>query len=437
MNTHKLTTLLSILQQSEYDNRELRSWIDTHTTPVDSEPKKWTPKLQLLKTLTTLTAPLVGTLPSLYFWNSVIAIPQSLVVVCIVLLATIKLRFLHWRGLTSIAIAGSYAKTSTRSILYHVLSEKFSVLQPQENYNTPIGIAKTILFSLTSKHQIFLTELGEYYRGDIRNLVRFVSPDYKILTPIGYAHLGKFKTQDNLENGLLELLTTNPKSDSLCVSTNKKIVLSHQIPTTKLDWYGDDDIVSSTVTRSGTEFTSPRYSDQPIYIPLFGKHNAINTLPAFWIGKKLGISNQEIINRLSTIPYIPHRLEPTHVENNILLLDNGYNANPGSSRESLAVLEAMNGSQKIICTPGFVDLGTYQEKENEEFGKNIAKICDLCIVITSVNHDAIIKGLLLGGMKKDSIISANSEIEGMNAIKERLLPSAVVLFENSVPQLYL
>jgi UDP-N-acetylmuramoyl-tripeptide--D-alanyl-D-alanine ligase len=318
-----------------------------------------------------------------------------------------------------------------------VLSENFSVLQPQENYNTPIGIAKTILFSLTSKHQIFLTELGEYYRGDIRNLVRFVSPDYKILTPIGYAHLGKFKTQDNLENGLLELLTTNPKSDSLCVSTNKKIVLSHQIPTTKLDWYGHDDIVSSTVTRSGTEFTSPRYSDLPIYIPLFGKHNAINTLPAFWIGKKLGISNQEIIDRLSTIPYIPHRLEPTHVENNILLLDNGYNANPGSSHESLAVLEAINGSQKIICTPGFVDLGTYQEKENEEFGKKIAKICDLCIVITSVNHDAIIKGLLLGGMKKDSIISANSEIEGMNAIRERLLPSAVVLFENSVPQLYL
>lgn len=406
-----LETKLAILQQTEYEWPRYQKWVASNAhSDLSIQPKEWTLKLKLLRFL----APVV----SLRLALGILEIPKRIIISALVFFATIKLRVLQMRGLKVIAIAGSYGKTSTKYITNHVLSGSKKILMTPENINTPIGIARLILSKLNSSHQIFLAELGEYYPGDIAGLVRFLSPDYKILTPVGYAHLERFGSEEKLWHGLMELMTTQP-------SKGKQYMYGKD--------YGKDDIQNVQISRAGTEYVHDGHS---FFIPLFGKHNAINTLPSIWLAKEFGIDESTVAQRLSGIPFIPHRLEPTLLEQNILLLDNGYNANPASSVETLAVIAALDAAQKIIFTPGYVELGDIQEKENEILGERIAAVADLCVVIKGINTDSIVRGLLLGGLSEDAIIISSGEQAGMEQIKNMVKPSAIILFENSVPELY-
>ncbi len=89
-----------------------------------------------------------------------------------------------------------------------------------------------------------------------------------------------------------------------------------------------------------------------------------------------------------------------------------------------------------MCTPGFVELGPSQAQENENFGTAITQVAQVCIVIEGVNSDALIRGLKSGGFGDDQIITAAGEEEGMTILSKRTQPSAIILFENSIPELY-
>jgi UDP-N-acetylmuramoyl-tripeptide--D-alanyl-D-alanine ligase len=406
-----LETQLAILQQCEYEWDRFDQWMASHRHSDEHvKPKKWTLKLKLLRFL----APILSLRGALLL----LEVPKQLVISLLVALATIKLRWLQFRGLQVIAIAGSYGKTSTKYIANHVLTGSKKVLMTPENINTPIGIARVILYKLHSSHQIFLAELGEYYVGDIRALTLFLSPDFKILTPVGYAHLERFGSEENLKKGLMELVTTQPQK-------GKSFVHGAD--------YRSEDLHDVQISRAGTEFV---FSGSSYFIPLYGRHNALNCLPTLWLAKELGIEGSLVRERLSSLPFVPHRLEPTQLEHNILLLDNGYNANPASTKETLSVLSEMEGSQKIVCTPGYIELGPSQEKENEQLGVEIAKIADLCIIIDGVNSAAILRGLEKAKFPDDHIIRAKGEQEGMELLTKQVKPSAIILFENSIPELY-
>ncbi|MEP7167058.1 MAG: UDP-N-acetylmuramoyl-tripeptide--D-alanyl-D-alanine ligase [Candidatus Woesebacteria bacterium] len=406
-----IETKLAILQQTEYEwSRYIRWFQANKNSSLVVKPKKWTFKLQLLRVM----APVL----SLRFSLLLLEIPKKIIIWAYVLVATIKLRYLQKRGLKVIAIAGSYGKTSTKYIAHHVLSGSRKILMTPENINTPIGIARLILSKLNSSHEVFLAELGEYYPGDIAGLVHFLSPDYKILTPVGYAHMERFGSEENLKKALTELVTTE-------ANKGKHFVYGKD--------YGENSVTDVQVSRAGTEFS---YNERSFFIPLYGKHNAVNTLPALWLAQEFGIDLNMVAQKLSSVAFIPHRLEPTLLEHNILLLDNGYNANPASSVETLSVVKELEASQKIIFTPGYIELGDIQEHENEKLGKRIAQIADVCVVIIGVNTQAIVKGLKTGGLEEDQIILAKGEQEGMEQIKNMVKPSAIILFENSVPELY-
>lgn len=436
--TLSLTTRLAILQQAEYNWEEYSAWIQSHSqlsTPI--KPKKWTPKLLLLKRLTKLTAPIYGIDAALYFWNQILKVLGTIIVLFMTLLAIIKLRYLQSRGLTVIAIAGSFGKTSTKYAVTHVMESIVSTHATPENINTPIGISREILNNLKRNHKVFVVELGEYYPKDIARLVRFLAPKYKILTPIGFAHLQKFKTVRNLELGLLELITTPPCTKTFVHESNKEILEKHRIPTHDLTFYGASFLKNFSMKRAGTEFDiNLPIATVHVYTPLLGKHLVTNILPAILLSQEFGSDFNTVIKRIQSLKPVPHRLEPSLLSNNILVLDNGYNSNPQAAIESLEVLKNLEGSQHIVVTPGFVDMGEFQEKANENFGKQLSRIASLVVLIKNPNSSALLKGLKNGKMPINSIFEADDETQAMNVITPHIKPNAVILFENSIPEIY-
>ncbi|MGN1081480.1 MAG: Mur ligase family protein, partial [Acutalibacteraceae bacterium] len=115
-------------------------------------------------------------------------------------------RILKARGnMKIIGITGSFGKTSTKHILYRILSEKYNVFMTPGGINTPLGIVKTVREQLPNDTQIFICEMGAKNIGDIKEICDIVHPDIGVVTTVGAMHLNTFKTVENVKKTKLEL----------------------------------------------------------------------------------------------------------------------------------------------------------------------------------------------------------------------------------------
>lgn len=88
-------------------------------------------------------------------------------------------------NLTVIGVTGTYGKTSVKNFLAKTLSAKYEVLATPKNYNTAMGVVKTIREYLKPTHQIFICEMGAVQVGDIKEICDIVKPKIGIITSIG------------------------------------------------------------------------------------------------------------------------------------------------------------------------------------------------------------------------------------------------------------
>ena len=140
---------------------------------------------------------------------------------------------------------------------------------------------------------------------------------------------------------------------------------------------------------------------------------------------KIGIKN---------IKPIKHRLEIKTVKN-ITIIDDSYNSNPVGASNAVDVLSLMEGN-KIIITPGMVEMGKEEEKLNYEFGKKIGKNVDTAYLIGKKRSKAIQKGILEVNPKM-KINVYNRFLDAYNDImKKSGNKKTVVLIENDLPDLY-
>ena len=109
-------------------------------------------------------------------------------------------------NLIVIGVTGSYGKTSVKNFLVKTLSAKYEVLTTPKNYNTTMGVIKTIREELKPIHQIFVCEMGATKLGDIKEICDIVNPKFGVITSIGPQHLESFKTIDNIIKTKFELI---------------------------------------------------------------------------------------------------------------------------------------------------------------------------------------------------------------------------------------
>ena len=110
------------------------------------------------------------------------------------------------QNLTSfVGITGSVGKTSTKEMVWGVLSKKFNVLKNQGNFNNEIGVPLTV-FRLESFHEAAVVEMGMNNLGDISRLTSIVKPDIAIVTNIGVSHIENLGSKKNILRAKMEIL---------------------------------------------------------------------------------------------------------------------------------------------------------------------------------------------------------------------------------------
>ena len=432
---------LYIYQILEYDNLEFLKWFLKNPIKRDLQKKHqlvWTNKAKLLFILS-----IFGFIPILSLLSPIFLILSQILIWPLEyyqkqknLKATSE-KLKRLPDLKIVAITGSFGKTSTKDILYTLLWKKFYVVKTPKSFNTPLGIAQTILEDVKLNTQIFICEVGAYKRGEISKIAKLIKPDIGIITAVAAQHLQKFGSLENIAKAKLELIE-NLKKDGIAI-LNGKYLDSH--PSNVLtNFYGreKDPYYATNIQSeiSGTSFTihTPQGKTE-INIPLIGEHHVQNFLAAAAAAMQLGLTLLEIKERASLLLPTPHRLE-IKKQGNITIIDNTYNTNPKSARTSLKLLQQLIASQKIIITPGLIELGKQSSKENQSFAQDAAKIVDDFIIVGESFKKDLLLGLKHTRFSESSIHFVDSPQEGIALLTKIARPNTVVLLENDLPDQY-
>ena len=146
-----------------------------------------------------------------------------------------------------IGMTWSYGKTSVKYYLNTLLSSRYNVLQTPGNYNTTLGVVRTIRESMKPFHEIFICEMGAREVGDIKEICDLVHPDYGIITSIGPQHLQSFHTIENVISTKFELADAVPESGKVYLNYHNKYKRNHNKNKTDVR-YGIIEAVEAYIT---------------------------------------------------------------------------------------------------------------------------------------------------------------------------------------------
>ena len=370
-----------------------------------------------------------------------------------------KLSAVRKNGLTVIGITGSYGKTSVKFFLRDLLSVKFSVCATPSSFNTPMGVVRTIRENMKGSDRIFLCEMGARNVGDIRELCDMVEPDHGVITAVGPQHLETFKDISNIKKTKFELYDSVTKNGGMVFlngdDENIRDEEASRSSYEKIIWYSTDEGIAVNgfkasdikADMSGTQFTvtTLRGEKASFAMQLIGGYNVINVLSAISVASMLGIGLSELIVPVRRLRPTEHRMCLRPGGENTTIVDDAYNSNPVGSKAAVMTMALFRDGEKIVVTPGMVELGEKQEEYNEAFGRYMAEYgMDYILLVSGTNGlgeknvNAMKEGALSEGFDEERIHVFNDVKEAIEYAYTGIRTNRhkYILLENDLPENY-
>lgn len=343
---------------------------------------------------------------------------------------------------TVIGITGSFGKTSTKYYLNTLLSAKYNVLMTPASFNTTMGVVKTVRGMLNATHEIFICEMGAKGVGEIKEICDIVHPKHSMITSIGEQHLETFKSVDNIIKTKFEIADCITDG-TVVLNYDNDLIRNHGTDKNKLTYgIGDGDYdykaTNIKVSPKGTSFTVIHKGESYDFsTKLLGSHNVQNITGAIAMAHFMGVPMRDLVFPVKRLECVPHRMEILDKGNGVTVIDDAFNSNPAGARAALGTLAMMEDCERILVTPGMVELGEREYELNRELGEYAADCCDAAILVGERQAPPIKEGLLKKGYPEDKIYVVKSLNEGvkiaygLNAGRKR-----VILLENDLPDNY-
>lgn len=280
-----------------------------------------------------------------------------------------------------IGITGSNGKTTTKDMVYAVLSTSYKVHKTQGNFNNHIGMPLTIL-GMPVDSDFIVLEMGMSDRGEIKLLSELAKPDTVIITNIGESHLLQLGSRLEIARAKLEIMT-GLQSDGLLVCNGDEPLIEQALGeaethkptqynkmTFGLGQHNDEFPSDINFVQDSVSFMTHQGGARKYTLPLLGEHNVVNSLAALIVARHYKVSEEKIVQGLQNLALTGMRIEFIACENGITVLNDAYNASPTSMRAAIHVLENMKGYQRKIAVLGdMLELGASEGKYHEEIGE--------------------------------------------------------------------
>ncbi|MFP4444879.1 MAG: UDP-N-acetylmuramoyl-tripeptide--D-alanyl-D-alanine ligase [Desulfosudaceae bacterium] len=325
-------------------------------------------------------------------------------------------------GLPVVAITGTNGKTTTKEMVAGVLAGKYRALATAGNYNNEIGVPLTLL-RLEKKHQVAVLELGMNAPGEIDRLARICEPDVGLVLNVGAGHLAGLGDIDGVAAAKSELVTAlGEKAVALLNADDPRVLAMAQKTAARVVTWGtgaDADIRAVRVkkTARGTNLDIAFFGEQPtlnVQICCRGSHLVANALAAAAVGHVLDVPAAAVKAGLETFVPVAGRLVTTETAAGFVIMDDTYNANPGSSVVAIDELaEAAVPGRRIMVFGDMYELGRGAREMHRQIGRRAAERGVDKIFAVGEFAGAVAEGALAGGMPPaDIFLGDKAEING-------------------------
>lgn len=376
--------------------------------------------------------------------NSLTSQGKALVVVEDSLLALQQLATAHVKkfpNLIKIGITGSSGKTTTKEILFSLLSVKYNTFKTFKNLNSEIGLPLMAL-SIESTHQVAILEMGIDHVGEMEKLVSIFDPDYALITSIGTAHIGRFGSQEILSNEKGKIFSRFGKKnfalvnrlDNLALKEKEKYegtTICYGLQEVAKGKYQVGNILMEDRGLLGWEF-SVGGKGESVLFSLVGKHNILNFAGCYEIGKLLGLSEADILQGVSFVKPLFGRGVVKPFENDIILIEDCYNANGEST---LATIEFFNNlsvrRRKVLLLGSMKELGPQSKQIHSLVGEVLSSSTIDTIFLTGSETIPIFERLRSESNYKEKLYYIEEKDQLSHAISEYKRPGDLWLFKAS------
>ena len=272
-----------------------------------------------------------------------------------------------------VALTGSSGKTTTKEMIYSVLSRRYHVLRNIKSYNNHIGVPATLL-QMNKKHEIAVLEMGTSNFGEIERLSALARPDICVLLNIGFAHLQNLRDLDGVCQAKLEICSHANPQGTVIFNADDQRLAAQSYPVSMQAGFGIDSKNGYTAEDLACDERgcySFSFMNSRIKLPLPGRHNVYNALAAAVVGVRFCVPVQDIKAGLESLSGIQDRMQVEWTEQGVLMND-VYNSNPGSCLAAMRTAKDIHipkGGRRIAVLADMLELGEFAQPEHEKLAR--------------------------------------------------------------------
>lgn len=341
-----------------------------------------------------------------------------------------------------IGITGSNGKTTTKEMLWNILSCRMSVLKNEGNMNNHIGVPLTLL-KLNQSHQMAVIEMGISDKGELTRLCQITKPTSAVITNIGPSHLEKLGRIENVAEAKGEILDfIKPEGVSVlnmddtffdvfkAKSAGKVISFGMSSSSDVYTEFTDNALNLKSLDNTTFTLICPLGKSE-IKMNVIGIHNLYNALCAAAAAYGLGVQLDNIKQGLERFTPVKMRSTIEKV-GGIFIINDTYNANPASMVAAIDMLKNIKeGKQKFVVLGDMLELGENTERAHHDLGKYIGNAGIDGLIAVGELAAYIADGAAAAGMDENRILTFNDYTETLEKITQWLNRGDVLLVKGS------
>jgi UDP-N-acetylmuramoyl-tripeptide--D-alanyl-D-alanine ligase len=324
-----------------------------------------------------------------------------------------------------IGITGSNGKTTVKTLTTSILSRHGRTHVNAGNFNNELGMPLTLL-GMPEDTEYAVLEMGAGKPGDIDYLAAIARPDIGLVNSIAAAHLERMGTIEGVAETKGALYQSLPADGVAIINADDErfagffagLAGSRRVLRYALEHRADigADIIEERI--DGTHFVlSTPHGDGDVHLPLAGRHNVANVSAAAAIATALDVPVETIVEGLEQVPHVAGRLNLEPMPGGWTMIDDSYNANPGSAAAAIDTLALARGERWLILGD-MAELGNDTLKLHAGIGK--------------LAHQRGIERLLATGVKSAAAVDAFGAGAQHFATQEDLIEAACAQIHEGV-----
>jgi UDP-N-acetylmuramoyl-tripeptide--D-alanyl-D-alanine ligase len=330
-----------------------------------------------------------------------------------------------WGG-PVVFVAGSNGKTTTKDIIRASLTRAMSVHATTGNLNNRIGVPLTLL-AIPPECEIAVIEAGTNLPGEVAILRAIADPDISVVTSIGEEHLeglgnleGVLREEAAAFDGVRIAITPSAQPEIADAAQNR----SGEVITAGLD---DGDVKPDSWSMASDGIGELVFGKVTLRPPLRGLHNLRNTILAIAVARTCGVTDEVAAAGIEAMP-LPRMRSAWEQLGKATLINDAYNANPGSTRAAIDLLKSVGSERQRVLVLGTMrELGDASDRCHDDIARLALE--SGADVIGGVGEYAKSFARVAPG---DERIVASDTVAGLWPLLEpRMKPDAVILLKAS------